>query len=157
MSLELKQFLLNCYPVLVSREAHHFRIDDIKKSDEPSMGCHIYVKVTGLDRMLLHLTNAPMNREIEDLVKSKGGDISARHGRYQIALILETADSQSVFELSDLIGTLPEGPGRSLNQDHEPLWRRTADSLSRFASLVRQYEKQTRGMEKTRPDGLFTF
>jgi len=157
MSLELKQFLLNSYPVFGSREAHRFRIDDIKKSDDPSMGCHIYVKVTGLDRILLHLTNAPMNREIEHLVKSKGGDISARHGRYQIALTLETADSQSVFELSDLIRKLLEGPGRSFNQDHEHLCRRTADSLSRFASLVRQYDKQTHGMEKTRPDGLFAF
>ncbi len=71
MSLELETFLLNSYPTFPNKEAKYFakgysfRVDDVKESAGGSMSCHIYVEVTGLDRFLLHLTNLPMDHEIE--------------------------------------------------------------------------------------------
>ena len=163
MSLELKRFLLNCYPTFANREAkdfakaYSFRIDDLKEFREGSMPCHIYVEVRGLDRILLNLTDLPMNHEIEELVKSKGGEIRTEHAHCCVSLTLETADSQFILQLSELVRATDGPTTRDSHQDNHWICPRIAGSLCRFAALLRQYEMQTRGIEKTRPDGLFAF
>jgi hypothetical protein len=163
MSLELKTFLLNSYPTFANKESKYFakeysfRVHDAKESGGGSMSCHIYVEVTGLDRFLLHLTNLPMDHEIEQLVKSKGGKIFTEHRHCRVSLSLETTDSQFILELSELIGAT-DGPTPG-GSDQKDKWicPLIAGSLCRFAALLLQYETQTRGIEKTRPDGLFAF
>ena len=163
MSLELKRFLLNSYRSFVSRDVGrneddtYFRIDDAKQSDKGSMCCHICVRVTGLDRFRLDLNNLPSNHQIEEVVKSKGGEIRAADSRCHISLALNTSDSDSILTLAGLIRGVVGPRQRRSDPNHVRIWSRTADSLDRFASLMRQYEKQTSGMEKTRPDGLFAF
>ena len=163
MSLELKTFLLNSYPTFANREAKYFakeysfRVDDVKEYSGGPMSCHIYVEVTGLDRFLLHLTNLPIDHEIEQLVKSKGGKIFTEHAHCRISLTLETTDSQFILRLSELIGATHGPTPRGPDQDEKWICPRTAGSLCRFAALLRQYEAQTRGIEKTRSDGLFAF
>jgi hypothetical protein len=163
MSLELKTFLLNSYPTFPNKDAtyfakeYSFRVDDAKESGESSMSCHIYVEVTGLDRFLLHLTNLPMDHEIEQLVKSKGGKIFTQHAHRRVSLILETTDSRFILQLSGLIGATDGSTPRGSDQNDKWICPRTAGSLCRFAGLLRQYETQTRGIEKTRSDGLFAF
>lgn len=163
MSLELKRFLLNSYGHFVEktvkgdREEEFFKIDDAKDSDKGPAFCRVYVRVTGFDQFLLWFTNLPMNHEVEQLVISKGGEICTEHSGCQVSLSLETTDFQFVLQLSELVRVIV-APGRtSSGRDYKWICSRTADSLHRFAALLRQYEKQTSGMEKTRPDGLFAF
>ena len=163
MSLELKTFLLNSYPTFANREAkffakeYSFKVDDVKGSDGGSMPGRIYVEVTGLDRFLLHLTNSPMDHEIEQLVKSKGGKIFTEHAHCRVSLTLETTDFRFILQLSELIGATDGPTPRGSDQNNKWICPRTAGSLCRFAALLRQYETQTRGIEKTRSDGLFAF
>jgi hypothetical protein len=163
MSLELERFLFNSYVPVPNKEVkdatnrrYSFRIDDLRGFEGPTF-CRIYVKVTGLDRFLLHLTDSPMNHEIEQLVKSKGGEILTEHPHCRVSLTLETTDSRFIFQLSELIRDVAGPTRRYSGQDYEWICSGTAVSLYRFAALLRQYEKQTRGIEKTRPDGLFAF
>jgi len=163
MSLELKTFLLNSYPTSANKDAKYFakeysfRVDDAKESAGGSRSCHIYVEVTGLDSFLLHLTNLPMDREIEQLLKSKGGKIFTEHAHCRVSLTLETTDSRFILQLSKLVGATDGPTPRGSDQNDEWICPRTAGSLCRFAALLRQYETQTRGIEKTRSDGLFAF
>jgi hypothetical protein len=163
MSLELKRFLLNSYGAPAHRRVKEipghdsFRIDDPKQAAEGSTPWRIHVAVTGLDRFLLHLTNTVMNDDIERLVKSRGGEVSTESSQCQMRVALECTDFAFVLQLSELI-LHPVASGQvHSDQRDETTCSRMAESLSRFAGLLKQYAVQTRGMEKTRPDGLFAF
>ena len=163
MSLELKRFLLNSYGSFVhkgvrgNREDHVFKIDDAERSDKGSISCHIYVTVTGLDQFQLHLTNSPMNDEMEQLFQSKGAEIRAKDSHCDVSLTLETSDHQFVLQISGLLQHMVPPARSHYDRNDARTCSPTADSLRRFAGLLRQYERQTCGIEKTRPDGLFAF
>jgi hypothetical protein len=163
MSLELKRFLLNSYGALAHGHVKglpghdSFRIDDSRQTAEGSTPCHIYIAVTGLDRFLLYLVNPPMSGDVQRLVRSKGGEVSTTRSQYQIRVVLESTDFAFVLQLSELILDLGASGQVHSDHNHETIDSRTAESLSRFAGLLKQYAVQTRGMEKTRPDGLFAF
>ncbi|UCD88273.1 MAG: hypothetical protein JSV01_11230 [Desulfobacterales bacterium] len=158
MSLELKQFLVNSYRPFVDERAkdvandYSFQVDDAKKADEHSLSCHIYVKVTGIDHFLLYMTNSPMNHEIEQLVASKGGQVLREGAHWHVSVTLETADFVFILKLSEVIRDIVSLGRRYADSSYEQICPHTANSLERFANLLSQYEKQTRGMEKTRPD-----
>jgi hypothetical protein len=163
MSLELKTFLVNSYGALASRYvkeaagAEVFRIDISKRAHEEVPSFPIFVAVTGLDRCVLEIVGLPMHGEIEQLVKSKGGEMSIMNCQHHLRVTLETTDFEFVSQLSSNIQE-----GMALGQDdpnsnEESIKARTAESLHYFAGLLKQYSVQTRGVEKTRPDGLFAF
>jgi hypothetical protein len=163
MSLELKRFLLNSYGALAHGHVKElprrdvFRIDDSRQTGEGSTLCHIYVAVTGLDQFLLHLGNLPMSHDVERLVGSKGGYVSIERSQCQISVALECTDFAFVLRLSEQILDLDASGEVDSGQNHELIYSRVAESLRRFAGLLKQYAVQTRGMEKTRPDGLFAY
>jgi hypothetical protein len=61
------------------------------------------------------------------------------------------------LQLSSIIRQHIGSGQQSPDSDDESIAARTAGSLSHFAGLLRQYSVQTRGIEKTRLDGLFAF
>jgi hypothetical protein len=162
VSLELKRFLLNaCRPYVDERvrdiaNDYAFRVNDAKDSEGASF-CHIYVTINGMDRFLLHLANVPTNFEMAQLVASKGGEIFGDDQHDYIRVPLETADFEFILKLSEAIRNIFRPERRASDKGHVTICMRAADSLHWFSGLMRQYEAQTRGIEKTRPDGLFAF
>jgi hypothetical protein len=158
MSLEFKTFLINSYVTLASRHVKDavggdiFRIDISKRSHEGVPPLPIYVAVTGLDRFVLDL---PMHNAIEPLVRSKGGEMSTMNSQGRVSVTLETTDFEFVSQLSSLMRESTALGQERPNTNNESIEARTAESLQDFAGLLKQYSVQTRGIEKTRPDGLF--
>ena len=161
MSLELKRFLLNSYAAFPLQGDEHgtveyvFKIHDASNRDDPQHACRINVKVTGFDRFVLELTNVPGSEGIEQLVSAYGGEVLGGRTGCDIRLSLDTKDSETVLELGQLLRDSVERSRGRADENYMLMCRRAADSLDRFAGLISQYERQTQGMEKTRPDGLF--
>jgi len=160
MSLEFKRFLVNSYGGLASGYvkgalgADVFRIDVSERTDEGAAPFPIYVAVTGLDRFVLDL---PMHDEIEQLVRSRGGEMSAMNSQCRVSVTLETTDYGFVSQISSVLRERMGSDQEDSDSHDESIAARTAESLRYFAGLLKQYSVQTRGMEKTRPDGLFAF
>lgn len=160
MSLEFKTFLMNSYGALESGHARMavgadvFRIDVFKPPHGGALPVPIYVAVTGLDRFVLDL---PLHDEIEQLVRAKGGEMSTRNSQSRIRVTLETTDYEFVLQLSSLIRERVDAGQEDSDSNEESIEPHTAQSLRYFAGLLKQYSVQTRGIEKTRPDGLFAY
>jgi hypothetical protein len=158
MSLEFKTFLVNSYGASSSVRvkeavgADVFRIDVSGRTDEESPSFPIYVAITGLDRFILDL---PMNDGIEQVVRSKGGEMSAMDFGPRVSVTLETTDFEFVLQLSSIIRERMALGHEDSGSHGESVETHIAESLSYFAGLLKQYSVQTRGIEKTRPDGLF--
>jgi hypothetical protein len=159
--MEFKTFLVNSYGALALRQASEaacgevFRIDSPNRNNNGVFCSPIYIAVTGLDRFVLKIASLPMHDKIEQLVRQKGGDLWTVNSRYGVSLTLETADFEFVSHLSSMIRDCTASRQEGANGDDESTGARTAEVLSDFAGLLKQYSVQTRGIEKTRPDGLF--
>jgi hypothetical protein len=158
MSVEFKTFLVNSYGASASVSVKQavgpdfFRIDVSKRIDEGGYPLPIYVTVTGLDRFVLDL---PLNDRIEQLVTSKGGKMSVMDLGPRVSVTLETTDYNFVSQLSSIIREPMVLNHEDSGSYDESVEAHMAESLRYFAGLLKQYSVQTRGIEKTRPDGLF--
>jgi hypothetical protein len=163
MSMEFKTFLVNSYGALPSGQARRIaggeviRIHGSRRNNEGAFCSPICVAVTGLDRFVLEVLNLPVHDEIETLVRAKRGRTSTMHSRCDVSVTLETADFEFVLKLGSILRERMTWGREASDSRDGSIEAGTADALSRFAGLLRQYSAQTRDMEKTRPDALFAF
>lgn len=148
MSLLLKHFLYDKYEGFgdkrikdISRD-YPFKVDDQTDKDNHDLFCGIFVSVKEKDRFELSLTNnAPINTDIENLIKTKAGKaIKTKRASY-IEVDLSVEDIKFIKSLSQLIADIVSSGKRYTNRNWKWLCPRTSASLDRLATNLVEYNK----------------
>jgi hypothetical protein len=116
------------------------RIDDLGPKGAFPGYCDINVQFTPLDdNYTLILSHAPLNREIETLVRSHCGTVVNTDDTKEIRLALTATDSSIILEIATAIRRATAiTPGQRRYPDPEWRWicPRAARSLEEFAYLL---------------------
>lgn len=151
MTQELLQHLVHTYGgpgherirLVVGRTI--IRIDDFKRGDAPLRFCHISASFEGVaEQCTLNLYNAPVNSEVENLVRSHNARIAKTGSVEHIHLPITASDAPFLQDLADAIGrAIAVTPEQPRWKDPNWIWKcpRTAASLDRFALHLENFQQ----------------
>jgi hypothetical protein len=148
MSLRLKHFLYDKYGGFgdkrikdISRD-YPFKVDDQTDEDTHDLFCGIFVRVKEKDRFELSLTNnAPLNTDIENLIKTKAGKALKTEGKSYIEVELSVKDVEFIKSLSQLIAEIVSSGKHYTNRNWKWLFPRTSATLDRLAKNLVEYNR----------------
>lgn len=119
---------------------YSFKIDDQAPEDNKELFCGIFVRVVKGTTFELHLTNnAPLNSIVKKLIESKGGEVN-ESVQSSIKVELSCKDYEFILKLSNEIKGLVAPDKQYSNPNWKWLCPRTANSLTRFAEILTNYD-----------------
>lgn len=146
--MNLATFLLAAYGTRVHRTSFgdglSIRIDDQSQGDVHLGFCQIHLSAQRSDdtSVLLELSPAPHDAEVEEMVNRHGGHITHGSIGATIQLPLGPRDARRVRDLARAIRRVTRRGQRYPDPNWKWICPRTADSLERFAELLARARRQ---------------
>lgn len=149
---ELTKYIADAYVCLADRRCKNLdadrpiTIDDKGLHDVHPRFCLMAVRVadSGDDTLILSMQHVPLTPEVRSLILDQGGTIREILSGQTAEIVLKTNSAPFIRRLAKSIRS---AVGRGKRYD-DPNWKwlcpRTADSLDRFAQVVKAYNSERR-------------